>query len=176
MSIGEPRPECGGGTGSSGSGSDQITGNARLSQDVSNGLTNATNKLNNNQQCSGLLSSLTTTSPQPGGTSLLSIMNQRNFTSPSTYLNSGIGFYGGQNHADSSGQVPCSYGTRYAWTTPSSTQVWVCDHYTALEGQTGMEGNIVIHEMLHTLGVPEGGQGQYSNQQITDIVTNACGN
>jgi hypothetical protein len=103
-------------------------------------------------------------------------MNQRGFTDPGTYINSGIGFYYGQTKMDSYGNVPCSSGYRYAWTITSRTSVQVCDHYTALEGQTGMEGNVLIHEMLHTLGLPEGGQGQYTNQQITDLVTNACGN
>jgi hypothetical protein len=178
MSITEPRPECGGGggTGSSGSGSNQITGNARLNQDVNNGLTNATNKLHN-QQCAALLSNLTTTSPQPGGTPLGSIMNQRGFSDPATYINSGsMGFYYGQTKQDVSGNVPCSFGSRYAWTTPGSTAVQVCDKYTTLEGQPGMEGVILIHELLHVLGLPEGGQGQYSNQDITNLVTNACGN
>jgi hypothetical protein len=132
--------------------------------------------LNANQQCAALLSNLTTTSPQPGGTRLVDVMHQRLFTSPGTYINSGIGFYSGQTTRDTSGNVPCSSGYYCAWTIPGRTSVNVCDRYESLEGQTGMEGNILIHEMLHTLGLPEGGQGQYTNQQITDLVTNACGN
>jgi hypothetical protein len=175
--LSNPRPECGGGgTGSSGSGSNQISGNATLYQAVNTGLTKASDKLTNNQQCTALLSSLTTTSPQPGGTSLLSIMNQRGWTNPTTYLNSGIGFYSGQTHLDSTGQSPCSYGSRYAWTEPFKTQVWVCDKYSQLAGTPGMAGDILIHELLHTLGLPEGGSSQYTNQQITDLVVSACGN
>ncbi|HKS24494.1 MAG TPA: hypothetical protein VJZ76_16965 [Thermoanaerobaculia bacterium] len=178
MSIADPRPECGGGgTSSSGSSSNQIVGNARLSQDVSNGLTNATNKLNTKSQCAALVSNLTTTSPQAGGTPLVTIMNQRGYSNPATYINGpGMAFFYGQTKTDTNGYVPCSSSTRYAWTTPGSTAVQVCDKYTSLEGQTGMEGNILIHEMLHTLGLPEGGQGQYTNQQITNLVTSACGN
>jgi hypothetical protein len=177
MSISEPvRPECdsgGGSTSGSGSSSNQVN-DARLHQDVANGLTNATNKLNNNQQCVALFSNLTTASPQSGGTPLINIMNQRGYSNPATYINSSsVGFYSGQTKMDSNGYVPCS-GSRYAWTTPGSTAVQICDKYTSLEGQTGMEGNILIHELLHVVGLPEGGQGQYTNQQITDLVVNAC--
>ena len=148
-----------------------------LTQDVNNGLTNATNKLNAKAQCAALVSNLTTSSPQAGGTPLMTILSQRGYSNPGTYINGpGMAFFYGQTKTDAKGYVPCSSSTRYAWTTPGSTAVQVCDKYTSLEGQTGMEGNILIHEMLHTLGLPEGGQGQYTNQQITDLVTSACGN
>jgi hypothetical protein len=39
----------------------------------------------------------------------------------------------------------------------------------------GMAGVIAIHEMLHVLGLPEGGPGQMTSQQITDSVSSACG-
>lgn len=102
-------------------------------------------------------------------------MNQRGWTNPSTYLSSGIGFYTGQTHTDSSGTAPCSYGSRYAWTQPSFPQVWICDKFKELTGTPGWAGVYTIHELLHTLGLPEGGQGQYTHQQITDLVNNACG-
>ena len=38
-----------------------------------------------------------------------------------------------------------------------------------------MAGVIAIHEMLHTLGLGEGGPGQMTSAQITDTVKNACG-
>jgi len=134
---------------------------------VDAGLQNAATKLTN-QQCAALLD----TFKNQSGQTLRAIMNQRSFSDPGAYLSGGMGFYDGQTHRDAQGNVPCSYGYA-AWTVPGITQTWVCDPYASLT--TGMAGVIAIHEMLHSLGLQEGGQGQMTSDQITTAVSNACG-
>lgn len=165
-----PPPAGGGGTG----GPDQISGNATLYQAVNTGITNAQSKLGNTQ-CAALFSNLTTTSPQAGGTSLITILQQRGATDPINYLMNFVGYYSGQTKTDASGTAPCQVSSRYAWTNPGITTVWVCDLFTQLNGTPGMAADIVIHELLHTLGLPEGGTNQWTNQQITNMVVQACG-
>jgi hypothetical protein len=157
----------GGGGGGASYPSNTVTGTVGLK--VGAGITNAKQKLANGP-CNGLLDTMSNSS----GQTLRSVMNSRGTSDPGLYLSSGSGmaFYGGQTHADAQGSVPCDSPT-YAWTNTNSTQVWVCDRFGTLS--TGMAGVIVIHEMLHTLGLPEGGQGQMTSQQITDAVSNACG-
>ncbi|MCU1245140.1 MAG: hypothetical protein JWN02_1050 [Acidobacteria bacterium] len=135
---------------------------------VTAGISNASTKLSSTQ-CGALLSSLTTT----GGQTLLSIMQARGTTSAPYYIQNLVNFSDGTGKAAPDGQVPCTLGN-YAWVNPPGSPIInVCSVYTNLT--TGMAGVIAIHEMLHTLGLPEGGQGQMTSSQITTMVGNACG-
>jgi len=51
----------------------------------------------------------------------------------------------------------------------------VCDYFNSLELNPSFGGDILIHELLHTLGLPEGGSGQYTYDEITTMVVQACG-
>jgi hypothetical protein len=160
----------GGGSGGGGGGaaSNHVTGNAALSLKVNAGIGNASTKLST-APCSALLSSLSTTGGQP----LLSVMQARGTTSAPYYLQNLVNFGDGTGKAAPDGQVPCSMGN-YAWVNPPGNPVInVCSAYANLTA--GMAGVIAIHEMLHTLGLPEGGQGQMTSSQITTMVGNACG-
>jgi len=169
-----PDPYGGGVTGGGGSTSaNQTTGT--LNNTVGNAINKANTKLQTSQ-CSSLFANLTTNSPQFGGTVLYTIMQQRGSPTPQYYLNNGVGFYNGQSQQNANGQIPCQQNSALlAWTNPGSPQVWICDYFNSLQLNPGFGGDILIHELLHTLGLPEGGTGQYTYDQITNLVVQACG-
>ena len=162
----------GGGT-SSGGGSSYPTNSTTgtKTQAVNNGLQSARTKLQN-QQCRDLLTQFTNPAT---GTTLFNVMQQRGYSDPGAYITQAVYYKDGQSHADMNGGYPCSTGGVYAWVAqPGLTTVWVCDRFKDLAGTAGLAADYLIHEMLHTLGLPEGGNNLTSDQ-ITNMVQAACG-
>jgi hypothetical protein len=88
----------------------------------------------------------------------------------------GISWVNGDGVRDDQRRIPCEGAS--AWTTPGSTTDYVCQSFT----QVAFQGNVLIHEMLHTLGMPEcNGYGTdcpstwKTPQQIDDLVAQYCG-
>lgn len=81
-------------------------------------------------------------------------------------------FRDGTGRQNASGQTPCNLGN-FAWVEPvTSPIINVCSSYDTLI--PGMAGVIAIHEMLHTLALPEGGAGQMTSPRITQLVSTNC--
>lgn len=164
----------GGGTGSGGGGSSGYSTNTTTglkTQAVNNSLQRAQAKLQT-QQCSDLLNQFTNPAT---GTTLFAVMQQRGYGDAGTYLTQGVSYKDGQYHQDQNGAYQCANGGVYAWVfQPGLTTVWVCDRFKDLAGTPGMGAVYLIHELLHVLGLPEGGNGLTSDQ-ITNMVKSACG-
>ena len=96
---------------------------------------------------------------------------------PGTYLDTAITFVKGDGTIDiKSGNVPCSVSGTEAWVSvPGVHTVDICGSFSGLS--TGMRGVTVIHEMLHTLGLPEypSDPNGYASEDIQQMVVNWCG-
>jgi hypothetical protein len=85
---------------------------------------------------------------------------------PAVYLHDYVLF------RDGSGQRGCAARATLAYTTPRSRVVHLCPRFTASElERPGFTQVVVIHEMLHTLGL---GEDPPSSREITDRVRRAC--
>jgi len=158
----------GGGTGT-GSNNNQIT-DILLHAAVDAAKLNATTKLQK-AQCQAMIKML----QNPAGISLWDVMTSYNLDA-STYLNSQVTFKDGAGvvYTDFFGHftTPCSDPDRIAWTwAPGVHEVQVCTQFKQLDASGA--GARVIHEMLHTLGLPEYPNG-YTTEQITDMVNQWC--
>jgi len=150
-----------GGGGSSGSPSNQVTGDAILRARVSQGLSNATNKLAN-QQCLSVFSNLCDTN----GTPLANVLTQKGYGA-ADWLNSGISIANGYTNGICSGAS--------AWTTVGGMTVNICTSFSSLT--SGEAGNRLIHEELHTLGYSENPPDPnfMTSGEITNYVAANCG-
>ncbi len=94
---------------------------------------------------------------------------------PATYIDSQITFVKGDGAFDiATNTVPCSVADRLAWVSvPGVHTVDVCGSFHNLS--TGMRGVTLIHEMLHTLGLPEYPNGGYLSEDIQKMVVDWCG-
>jgi hypothetical protein len=92
---------------------------------------------------------------------------------PGTYIDTQITFVKGDGVIDiGTGLITCNYG-RLAWTAaPGVHTVDVCGSFSGLS--TGMRGVTLIHEMLHTIGLPEK-PPDYTTEQIQQMVVDWCG-
>jgi hypothetical protein len=161
-------PDSGGGSsGGSGSssGANQVIGDAAVYMAVNRGLTQAATKLAQ-ARCSALLGQLTGVSGYP----LSTIMQTRHYTDPVTYMTGYMVYkYGGTSG-------PCAGGTNAAYTQVNGNTVNVCAGFDKF-GET-MDADLLIHEMLHSLGMPERpgyASAQYTSPDITSLVVAACG-
>lgn len=167
-----PDGSSGGTTGGGGGGypSNHITTDATMHNAVSNGITNASAKLGNSQ-CANLLDMFTNANNR----TLRQELYARGATSPSNFLQNYVNFQDGRNKIDTlNGTVPCNNGYE-AWVDPPlSPIINICMLFVNATPNPGMQGVYTIHEMLHTLGLPEGGANMTSTQ-ITNMVISACG-
>jgi hypothetical protein len=86
--------------------------------------------------------------------------------SPAAYLENYVVFH------DGAGQRACAARGTLAYTTPRSRVVHLCPRFLAKELQRpAFTQAVVIHEMLHTLGL---GEDPPSSAEITDRVRRAC--
>jgi hypothetical protein len=106
------------------------------------------------------------------GISLWDVMSSY-ATAPATYIDTQVTFVKGDGTIDiGSGLVPCNYG-RLAWVSvPGVHTIDVCGSFSSQS--VGMGGVTLIHEMLHTLGLPEG-PPDYTSEQIQQMVVDWCG-
>lgn len=100
-----------------------------------------------NTQCSETLLKDVT---MPDGTQMWTILQGKGMSAADWFGN--IGWYFGDGVKDDNNQVPCNNAS--AWTLPSSTKVYICSAFKNLRS-TSVQGDTMIHEMLHTLGLPE---------------------
>lgn len=134
---------------------------------VNNALTSATARLANTD-CASLFSTLTNSQ----GVSLIDIMYQRGFADLASYISGGVSIADGQYHKDQYGNTPCNMGY-CAWVaTPGTPAIWVCDSFNNLSSSDA--ALYLIHELLHTLGLEEGGT-HMSSADINTLVNQACG-
>ncbi len=93
---------------------------------------------------------------------------------PATYIDSQITFVKGDGVVDTARLIiPCNDSNELAWViVPGVHTVDVCGSFSGLS--TGMGGVTLIHEMLHTLGLPEG-PPDYTSPQIQQMVVDWCG-
>lgn len=159
---------CGGdgGDGSGGTGNNQIS-DPTLHAAVDNAKGNAITKLGNTQ-CQAMIRN----NKNAAGISLWDVMTSY-AADPATYIDTQVSFVKGDGTIDiGSGLVPCNYG-RLAWVSvPGVHTVDVCGSFSGLS--TGLGGVTLIHEMLHTLGLPEG-PPDYTSEQIQQMVVDWCG-
>jgi YD repeat-containing protein len=163
-------PPGGGGTPASKPGN-QVTGDAKLRLKVDRALKTASDKLKDTkcQQLLGQKDAIAIANPAGANRTLLQNMNARGYNDPSLYLTRGLSFVAGL------GGKQCPGGSD----TKASTNVWsttvaVCPALN--DTSEGMAAVYLIHEMLHTLGLPEyPTPGAKTTQQITDEVRAACG-
>lgn len=101
--------------------------------------------------------------------SLLWNMQARGFTDAGAYLDS-LDFKLGMNSTDCPGGSDTKASTK-----PFSTIVHICPGFT--NSTEGLAADYLIHEMLHSLGLPENPptNGAMSSSQINDMVRAACG-
>ena len=85
-----------------------------------------------------------------------------------------VGYLAALRFYEGDGLRQCQYDTTVAVTVPNSRVIWVCGRrfarYFALDRPQGEI--IVIHEMLHSLGL---GENPPSSAEITDTVEHRCG-
>jgi hypothetical protein len=75
--------------------------------------------------------------------------------------------------ADGHLRPACARSTTLAVTHPGSRVVFLCPKFTQASGQSeGYRENVLIHEMLHSLGLPE---NPPSSNEITLRVRKRCG-
>jgi hypothetical protein len=142
---------------------DHIT-RADLQSAVDSAMDGAADKLAN-AQCSTVLTKYT----NADGTTAQQVLD-RYGVSASTYLTSWIQFNDGTNYSKCT-----STGSAYPiYTTPGSRSVWVCSQFVTTQRNTpGYAADLMIHEMLHSLGL---GEDPPSSAEITRSVQDACGN
>jgi hypothetical protein len=86
--------------------------------------------------------------------------------SPAAYLENYVVF------RDGAGEPPCAARGTLAYTAPRSRVVHLCPRFLAKElERPALTQAVVIHEMLHTLGL---GEDPPSSAEITDRVRRAC--
>jgi hypothetical protein len=157
----------GGGTGTGNK--NQIT-DILLHAAVDAGKLNASTKLQA-AQCQSMIKML----QNEAGISLWDVMTSY-APDASSYLSGQVTFRDGTNvlYTDFFGyySTPCADGNTKAWTwAPGVHEVQVCTQFKQLD--TNGAGAAVIHEMLHTLGLPEYPSG-YTSGQITAMVNQWC--
>ncbi len=157
----------GGGSGSVAAGN-QVTGDPVLSAHVNMALSNAQGKLQDlSSNCVQQILGLSDGNGHTLGQNLANMPNGP--WTPYTYMTQVLGYVNGYT----AGQ--CSSAS--AWMQGIfQTQVNVCTSFSNLS--TGMGGNALIHEFLHSIGLPELPKYPYATMtsaQITQFVTNACG-
>jgi hypothetical protein len=136
---------------------------------VDNAKGNAIGKLQSTQ-CQAMIRN----NKNAAGVSLWDVMAMY-ANNPATYIDSqSITFVKGDGTIDiGSGTVPCRVYDVQAWVSaPGVHTVDVCGSFGGLS--TGMAGVSLIHEMLHTLGLPENSP-DYTSQQIQQMVVDWCG-
>jgi hypothetical protein len=138
-----------------------VTGDAILRARVSQGLSNATSKLAN-QQCLSVFANLCATN----GTPLANVLAQNGYGA-SDWLNGALSIINGYANGI------CSSAS--AWTTVGGTTVNVCSSFSNLT--SGEAGNRLIHEELHTLGYSENPPDPnfMTSSEITNYVAANCG-
>jgi hypothetical protein len=145
-----PPPGDSGGAGGGPGGGQPTPGNhiydATTRQAADRGINAANDKLTNTQCSETLLKDV----KMPDGTSMWSMLEQKGMTAGQWFGN--IGWYFGDGVKDFNNQTPCNAAS--AWTSPSSTKVYVCSSFKSLRSPS-IQGDTMIHEMLHTLGLPE---------------------
>lgn len=161
-----------GGGGSGGGGNvapgNNVTGNSALTAHVNMALSNAQGKLQNlSSNCVQQILGLSDGNGHTLGQNLANMQNGP--WTPYTYMTQVLGYINGYT----TGQ--CSSAN--AWMQGIfQKQVNVCTSFSNLS--TGMAGNALIHEFLHSIGLPEIPAYSYAtmtSSQITTFVTNACG-
>ena len=168
-------PPDGGDSGGGGSGSsypsNKVVNNSILWMRANQGLTNADTKLVATRCSVDLLMSMPTLGGRMNAYEML-FVEQLGVGWPSTsaadWLNSFVVLQNGTGVRDASGNDVCGTGTASAWTTPGGRTVNLCGSFANLT--SAMAGTILIHEMLHTLGVSEKPQdpaAPYTTDQIT---------
>jgi hypothetical protein len=156
----------GGGGGGAGSGN-QVTGDAILNLKVNQALSNAQNKLQNlSSNCVQQILSLNAN----GNTLATNLQNMSGGPwSPYAYMSQVLSYVNGYTNG------VCGTGA-VAWMNGTfQTTVNVCTSFSNLG--TGMEGNRLIHEFLHSIGLPESPStsGAMTSAQINALVDGACG-
>jgi hypothetical protein len=84
-----------------------------------------------------------------------------------------VGYLAGIRFADGSGRRPCVPGTTLAFTSPGSRVVHLCARQFELTQRRNplLASRMVIHEMLHTLGL---GENPPSTHEITSRIARRC--
>lgn len=157
----------GAGAGGSGStGTNQIS-SPTLHTAVDNALGNATAKLGSTQ-CQAMIRNNT----DAAGISLWDVMSAY-ASDPSRYIALQVTFRSGDGIYDMQGNIPCSaIAGELAWEYAVGVhEVQVCSEFSTLT--VGAGGSTLIHEMLHTLGLPE---NPPKSAEIQQMVVDACGN
>jgi len=156
----------GGPGGGTGTGSNNQIADPTLHAAVDDGKGNATAKLQS-AQCQQMIRMNT----NAAGISLWTVLTSYS-PDPGTYIDSQITFVKGDGAIDiGTGFVPCNDG-RLAWTRPGVHTTDICGTFKNLS--TGMRGVTLIHEMLHSLGLPEYPNG-YTSEDIQKMVVDWCG-
>jgi hypothetical protein len=158
----------GGGSGGGGNagGGNNVNGDTALRFAVTNATTKARAKLALTQ-CAALLGKT-----GKDGSTLLSTMNARGFTDPAAYFGTHLSFVNG----GSAGLCSPGSSANAAHTLVYASKVNVCKalaNYGASQA-----ANLLIHEMLHSLGLTEKPgypDAAMNSDQITQAVTAACG-
>lgn len=150
----------------------QIIGYPILRATLDRGLQTAVDKLKNSQ-CQALLNQPTAeamVNPNTtGNKTLLATMQSRGYNDPSIYLTRGLTYVAGTTPK----QCPGGNDTK-ASTTVGGSVVAICPAFG--NANNHMAAVYLIHEMLHTLGLPEAPtSGAKTSGQITSEVTAACG-
>jgi hypothetical protein len=72
---------------------------------------------------------------------------------------------------------PCGRRDVYAFTNPGSLSIQLCRNFRKLAWRNaGYAANLLIHEMLHSLGTGEAPQtGELNGYEITARVESQCG-
>ncbi len=158
---------CGGDSGGGGGSNNQIS-DVVFQAALNNAKGDATAKLQS-AQCQAVIRN----NKNAAGISLWTVMSSYAYD-PGTYLNSQVTFVRGDGVLDTARLIyPCSVSGELAWVVvPGVHTVNVCGELSTVT--SGKAGATLIHEMLHTLGLPENAPDM-SSQQITDMVKNACG-
>lgn len=158
----------GGGAPSGGNTSNNQIADPTLHAAVDNAKGNAIGKLQS-AQCQAVIRN----NKNAAGFSLWDVMGMY-APDPATYITTQITFVKGDGTVDGARQViPCSIYDWLAWVVvPGVHTVNVCGALASVT--VGKGGATIIHEMLHTLGLPENAPDM-SSDQITEMVRNACG-
>lgn len=138
-------PDDSGGGGGGGSPGNQVI-DVTTRQAVDRAIQTANQKFGSAQCSQNLLNDLT----MPDGTQMSTILQQKGTTAAGWFGT--VGWYFGDGAKDSNNQVPCN--TAAAWTSPNTVKVYVCSSFKNLRSPS-VQADTLIHEMLHTLGLPE---------------------
>ena len=162
----------GGGTPAAKTGN-QLIGNPLLRAKVDRALKSAADKLKQSQ-CQALLNqpdaiAIANPNTAAANRTLGQNMKNRGYSDPSVYLTRGLTYVAGTTPK----QCPGGSDTK-ASTNVWSTTIAVCPSFN--NGSDPSAAIYLIHEMLHSLGLPESPtQGAKTSAQISDEVRAACG-